>query len=168
MGRPTVTKENFWHRVQIGSPKECWNWTGPVSRTKKTHDGYGRIDAFGVTGVYAHRVAYWLTNPDAIALRKTDETLVRHSCDNTLCCNPNHLLLGTHLDNMRDKVERGRSHWCESSTQSPRAKLSAEDVQDIRLHRKMGVARRALAMLYDVSVSTIGGVTSGRHYEDVI
>ena len=37
-----------------------------------------------------------------------DGLVVRHTCDNTQCINPNHLLLGTHADNVRDKMERGR------------------------------------------------------------
>ena len=44
---------------------------------------------------------------------------------------------------------------------------TAEDVAAIREHRKNGVAREALALLYDVSISTIKGATSGRHYADV-
>ena len=37
--------------------------------------------------------------------------VTRHSCDNTICCNPHHLLHGTALDNSRDMMERGRWRW---------------------------------------------------------
>ncbi len=37
-----------------------------------------------------------------------DGLLIRHTCDNTHCINPDHLLLGTDADNARDKMERGR------------------------------------------------------------
>ena len=29
-----------------------------------------------------------------------------YTCDNTLCCNPDHLYWGTHITNMRDRVDR--------------------------------------------------------------
>jgi hypothetical protein len=35
--------------------------------------------------------------------------VVRHKCDNRACININHLELGTHWDNVQDKVARGRS-----------------------------------------------------------
>ena len=35
--------------------------------------------------------------------------VVRHTCDNTRCVNPEHLLIGTLADNNRDRAERGRS-----------------------------------------------------------
>ena len=33
---------------------------------------------------------------------------VNHRCDNKRCVNPNHLYVGTQLDNMHDRRDRGR------------------------------------------------------------
>lgn len=57
--------------------------------------------------------------------------VVRHTCDNPRCINPEHLVAGTHADNSRDMVERGRSLLGE---QHPDATLSEQDVAWIRQH----------------------------------
>ena len=66
-------------------------------------DGYG---SFWLTGrnFRANRVAYFLANN-----KDPGELKVCHHCDNRKCCNPEHLYMGTHEENMRDMVGRGRS-----------------------------------------------------------
>lgn len=95
----------FWSRVDVRAPSECWEWQGARSAS-----GHGRFriptdvsldDAGHVRGT--HRVAYWLDRGEW-----PGDLVVRHSCDNPPCVNPAHLLLGTHADNVRDKMERGR------------------------------------------------------------
>jgi hypothetical protein len=54
--------------------------------------------------VGAHRLAYTFTFgeiPDGLG--------VLHTCDNPPCCNPNHLWLGTQLENIADRHSKGRS-----------------------------------------------------------
>lgn len=72
----------------------------------------------------AHRLAY------EQAFGEIPEGLiVRHKCDNPNCINPNHLELGTHEDNVKDRVERSRSA---KGSNNGRAKLSEEDIRYIR------------------------------------
>jgi hypothetical protein len=47
------TYENFWAKVQVRNPDECWEWQGA-----KTSSGYGNLSWCGVQ-VQAHRVAYF-------------------------------------------------------------------------------------------------------------
>lgn len=103
----------------------------------------------------AHRVAYQLAKGDI-----PDGLCVRHTCDVSLCVNPDHLILGTHADNMRDMKDRGRGrgggpagekHGC--------AKLTEEQVRQIGTSHK---TRNQLAAEFGVSPSTIKAIRNGR------
>lgn len=93
--------ERFWAKVKKGSG--CWIWTGA-----RTTSGYGffNLPRNGLPKrvVKAHRYA-WTLAQGAIP----DGMFVCHSCDVPLCCNPEHLWLGTHDENMRDMVRKGRT-----------------------------------------------------------
>lgn len=56
--------------------------------------------------ILVHRLAYCKARN--ISIESIAGLIVRHACDNPRCINPEHLLLGTHADNMRDKSERRR------------------------------------------------------------
>lgn len=88
----------------VSKTDECWLWTGELRR------GYGlftirRTAEQKQRKVYAHRIAYaWHHQVDI-----SRDLFVMHACDNPKCVNPAHLRLGTHKDNMRDMVAKGRS-----------------------------------------------------------
>lgn len=93
--------ERFAARVAFGAEDECWLWKG--SRTK-WRMSYGVFwDPELQREVRAHRRAYELTFGPI-----PEGMIVRHKCDVPLCCNPHHLEVGTHADNTRDMIERGR------------------------------------------------------------
>jgi hypothetical protein len=52
--------------------------------------------------------------------------VVRHTCDNPPCINPEHLLIGTKADNAADMVER-RRHWRHNQTHCKRGHPLTED-----------------------------------------
>jgi len=88
----------FWSKVDVRGPDECWEWQASINSS-----GYGRFKIASYQMVSANRVAlisHTQKEPDGMS--------ALHHCDNRKCCNPHHLYFGTHEDNMRDKVERGR------------------------------------------------------------
>lgn len=87
----------FWARV-LPVESGCWEWQG-----YRDEYGYGRFDESK-----AHRFSYALT------VGSPEGFLVLHRCDNPACVRPDHLFLGTQLDNMRDMISKGRQthpHW---------------------------------------------------------
>lgn len=96
-------EERFWKKVEIGNEDECWNWVGAIDTPK-----YG---AFKYNGkkVNSHRMAWFLTYGEF------PELLVLHSCDNRKCCNPKHLFLGTHKDNVQDMISKNRVNYKKGS-----------------------------------------------------
>lgn len=121
----------------------------------KDKAGYGYVRRLGKT-ILAHRWAYCVAHgilPEVISGK-----VVRHTCDNPSCINPNHLLIGTHQDNVNDKVSRGRQ------ARQPReingmTKLSVADVAytcSVYVPRCREFGTRALARRFNVSQSAVG------------
>lgn len=79
-------------------PSGCWEWA-----RAQNSNGYGNCSMLGKTEA-AHRSAWRVFKGE---LPPGSEVL--HKCDNRLCCNPEHLVLGTHADNMADMRKKGRA-----------------------------------------------------------
>ena len=92
-------------RAKISSQptaRGCLLWL-PKTRNKQGYGLFqGSIDYEGFSFL-AHRVAWALDHGE-----EPLELIVRHTCDNPPCCNPDHLILGTQADSYQDMIERGR------------------------------------------------------------
>ena len=86
---------------------------------------------------------------------------VLHRCDNPSCVNPDHLYLGTHLDNMADRTAKGRNNP-QREEKHPMAKLNKEQVSIIKQQICNGESHRSIAELFDVSKSLISHIATGR------
>jgi hypothetical protein len=75
----------------------CWLWDGSA-----TKQGYGDF-RYKNKHYLAHQASYMAYNGNI-----DNELHVMHICDVRLCCNPNHLTLGTNYDNILDSVKKGR------------------------------------------------------------
>ncbi len=129
--------QRFWSKVDIRSEDECWLWQGCLSKA-----GYGQI-RFGGKLYYAHRVAYSMTYGEI-----PDRMEILHTCDFPRCCNPNHLQLGTHDDNMKDMAQKGRGA---RGSRNGHAQLTADDVRRIRLLAELGRTKRLIANEFGVN-----------------
>ena len=159
--------ERFWSKVnKNGSiPKHCpelgacWEWTAA-----KSSSGYGKfcLDWKNKTFPNTQRVAWELTYGEI-----PDELWVLHKCDNRLCCNPNHLFLGTPQDNVDDMFAKGRFVKL-IGEQKPAAKLTREKVLYVRDRFALGtISKSALAREMQVGTSTIVAVLSGRTWKHI-
>lgn len=107
----------------------------------------------------AHQVMYELIHGPI-----PSNHVVMHRCDNRPCINPAHLTSGTHDANMRDMVEKGRSA---RGGRSGSAKLSAEDVINIRHAREAGEPLATIAKRFGVGVANVGHICSRRNWRHV-
>lgn len=98
-------EERFWDKVDKRGPDECWNWTGGTCG--RDHFIYGSMKEGG-RATTAHRFSYALAYGPIPQSADPRDHCVCHHCDNTLCVNPGHLFIGTHKDNMQDKMNKGR------------------------------------------------------------
>jgi HNH endonuclease len=89
--------KRFWSGVRKGLPDDCWEWI-----KCRRSCGYGTMRVSGYN-VAVHRISFAIH-----FLSVPAEMCVCHSCDNPLCCNPNHLWLGDNAQNTADKVTKGR------------------------------------------------------------
>lgn len=102
---------------------------------------HGRlVSGFGYAGISVdgrrvglHRKVYCDAN--SMSLQDIAGMVIRHTCDNPRCINPNHLLLGTHWDNMNDRRIRERANP-QRGHKHTLSKLSAEQVAWVRENYK--------------------------------
>ncbi len=151
-----VDPEWFWARVEKSDG--CWLWRGKVNG-----DGYGMVSLRSKL-LGAHR-AVWMLEVGPIP----DGLCVLHRCDVRNCVRPDHLFLGTKLDNHRDMVAKGRARYVRSGvaevaatvpgafrgSKNARSKLTEETVKVVRRLWEDGLSHDDLAYLFGVSDTAI-------------
>lgn len=146
-------QNRFWAKVQ--KTATCWFWTAA-----KTDRGYGSFcNRFGHT-IGAHIFSYELHKGQAYGY-------VCHTCDNPACVNPDHLFLGSQLDNMGDCRAKGRNaiHYGE---QNGRSKLTVDVVKQIKAKAEWKRGEKAaMARQLGVSHTVIKDIIQGNRWSHV-
>ena len=136
--------ERFKSKYVVNQETGCWEWTGFTN-----HGGYGTFQLSKHKSSLAHRTSYKLFKGDF-----DRKLLVCHTCDNRKCVNPEHLFLGTHLDNATDRETKGRGGNKKGEING-RSKLTGELVSWIR---ESSQPIRELARVFDMGTSPINRI----------
>jgi HNH endonuclease len=150
--------ERFWRKIHIvDDPDSCWPFIG--SNRNKPNENYGNFGIGGKTYL-AHRVAFALAS--GISLDELPEA-VRHTCDNPPCCRPAHLIAGTQLDNIEDRVRRNRSgtKGDQRGEANDSAVLTDAIVIAARRRYREGASCPALAREWGLAEGTLRGAIMG-------
>lgn len=134
-------KERFFKRVgKLDSG--CWLWLGSLN------NGYGQFRRDDGKIVLSHRFSYLIHNENAV-----DGLVVMHKCDTPRCVNPEHLMLGTQAENVKDMQIKGREKKRGSKGEAHgMVKLTEEQVKEIRTSKETGPA---IAKRLGMSTTTI-------------
>jgi len=149
--------ESFWDRVEIGPG--CWNWTGALSGGSEREDqqyGYFTIWNDGQRKTWrAHRLMWIVVNGPIPA-----GLCVLHRCNSSRCVNPDHLYLGDHKDNAKDRKEAGHERPQYGGLNFA-AKLTDEQVIEMRRLWAEGESGVALSRRFEISRANVSLIVNG-------
>lgn len=152
--KATPIKERLLAKREINS-NGCWVWNGSVNAA-----GYGVAPITGLPRAHrqklVHRIAAYLWNGFPLDSRLK----VLHRCDNPPCFNPDHLFVGTQVDNVRDCVSKGRNR----GHRGPR-KLNPDDYNRIReMKHTTGLANKHIGDAFGISHTYVGRILAGKSW----
>ena len=150
-----TTEKQFWDKVDKSG--DCWEWRGGIDG-----NGYGYLRDSGKM-TRAHRFIYALMYgfiPEGLC--------ICHHCDNPICVKPSHLFLGTHRDNMRDCIAKGRFRQPDNRGENNgKSKLDENDVHEIRRLRSLGIAPVLLAKRWGVGTRNVNLIISRETWKHI-
>lgn len=157
-------EERFWSKVD--KTGNCWLWTANSDRR-----GYGKFSLQCHT-YRSHRVAYQIAVGPV-----PDEMLILHKCDTPACVNPDHLYVGTHQMNMKDRQNKGRAAYGKRNGMSthpetilrreasPRAKITMAIADSIRKDHAEGFkSHQKLGAKYGIKKSQVHNILTGKQW----
>lgn len=162
MARRNASTDIFKHIDMSAGPTACWPWKLSLSDKGLPYFSYeGKR-------VVAYRLAWELVNGRSM----TKDEVARHTCHNGparekttgVCCNPRHIIPGSHQDNMNDMKLAGRSA----------KKLNELAIFRIRELFDKDMTQQAIADAVSqefgvrIARETVRDVLSGKNHEHVV
>lgn len=151
-----INREDFFNSLIYKNPKNgCWEWQG----MKKSGYGYFSINRKDLA---VHRIMYEKHKgkiPKGIN--------VCHFCDNPLCCNPDHLWIGSQSDNIKDMISKKRDYKS-FGINHHKCKITEEDVYIIRQKYKEGMKMKSIHRLLNIPYRTIQHICTNNTWKHLL
>lgn len=142
--------------AEVRGENECWPYIGRSFTTNGTGRlKYGQLWFEGKKW-RAHRFVASLCVSSL-----PPSACVCHSCDNPLCMNPAHLFLGSHAENVADKMAKGR-HRSPKGEKNGQSKISDVQAEEVRRLAREGGNQRILAARYGISQALVSMIKNER------
>lgn len=137
------------------SKEGCWN-----GNQKPRPDGYLNFFYKGRTQLL-HRVSWQVFKGDI-----PKDKILCHTCDNRLCCNPDHLYLGDHSTNAVDRQKRNCT-TAQIGSKNHNSKLCEDKVKFIRFMEKNGFCMDSIADFFGISRPYIKDIINKRRWSHI-
>lgn len=153
--------DRFWSHVEKSDG--CWVWSGGRQKRQDGSLSYG-VFCIGHGRYLAHHVS-WIAENGPVP----DELVLRHTCDNTPCVRPIHIIPGSQADNMADMRERGRAFtdFARHGEEHHGAKMTTESVRQIVVLRGEGLSLAKIGSVVGLHVTTVHQILKGRLWSEV-
>lgn len=143
------TKRRLLTKIKVDD-SDCWIWFGgdngryPIIRYKRKN-------------FFAHRLSFELFKN-----QKIGDKFVCHTCDKSLCINPDHLFLGSHKDNMKDASSKKRMAFGEKHYQ---CKLKNENIKEIQILAKCGLSQSQVCEIFGISQTDVSAILRKKNWK---
>jgi hypothetical protein len=136
----------------------CHEWIKSIGKS-----GYGNVK-IQQRSFSAHRISYELRYG-----KFNKKLLVCHSCDNKKCINADHLWLGTHLNNNRDAINKGRIDPRKKNfargEKKKNSQLTSDNVLNIRkLLKEKKYTQKDIGKMFGVKEWVINDINTKRKW----
>jgi len=134
----------------------CWI----ISSHTKDKDGYGIAQRIINNQKFyrVHRASYAYYNGEILS-----EELVRHKCNNPSCVNPEHLIKGTHKENMEDRKEAGNYY----NAKHPHRKFNESIISEIIKMDEEGKAAKEISAELSININSLRDILKGRTWSHI-
>ena len=141
---------DVFKHIKMQGPDDCWPWTtGTWGGRQSDRRPYFQA---GSRRRIAYRWVYELVNGEL-----PEDALILHSCNQggypIGCCNPAHMRIGTHDENMKDMTDRQR-HGVPHMV-----------VRAIRRLIEQGETQQNIADRYGLTREAVSAIATGRTYK---